>query len=282
MLKGCQLLDNIEDIIAKYSPYIYFCKNEQCFPIDINKYLNACDVRSRSNDKIINNPTCDMLYQFYQNKTNDLYLEFKDKNWKEDLKGDYANAKCYVRVIANRYGFALVYFYLFSHTEAYRAFNCCCKLNKYSHKADLKFIVVFIKYNRPFKSYNISKVYYGAHGTHAGVWKKIGKIQLDKTHPIAYSCCGDHSFYPYSGIYPRIFFAVYDKCKRGFLCKPEVVRICDDKDDEFKTDTMGWVYFPGEMSEDGISSPSNQWFWNAELPIKSNNWFKRLFCSMYF
>jgi hypothetical protein len=131
----------------------------------------------------------------------------------------------------------------------------------------------------------VTKIYFGAHGSKSGVWKTAREASFYRTHPIAHSCHGDHSFYPSMGCYPRIVGTVYDECKDGivWLSEPKsITRVYDEHEAEFDPSKHGWVYFPGKMNVDGINAPVGQWFWDATFPEDSNNWFKRLFCCDYF
>lgn len=268
------------DIIQKFSPSIYFHPKETCFPISIETYLSVCCVRSKKDPYFcIQNPTCAKLYELYTKGKSDLYLQFNNSNWEERTRGDRKECICYCRDIKiSEDSHLLIYFYLFSHTEPYNCCGCGPPFVSFAHRADLKFIAVETKGD------DINRVYYGAHGQKAGEWRNKSQIRTDGTHPIAYSCKNDHSMYPDMGSHPRIYFLVYDECdavSSTDITRPETIQVYG-KGPKFRPDTMGWIYFPGNMNEDGIASPACQNFWTGNIPEKSNNWFLRLFCCNYF
>jgi len=283
-------------LISRFTPIIYFRPDEVCFPISIERYLSCCEVKSTSDPKFtLSNPTSAALYQLYKKKIPDLYLHFSDTQWEEKLQGHSWSGPCYVRVLPwDEGGYILVYFYLFSHTIPYKVCNCCCSLDKFAHKCDLKFIAVYVSKTSDGGT-RLAKTYFGAHGTHGGMWKipedpdrKIPPredihLSVKHTYPVvAYSCHGDHSFYPFDTTYPRIFGFVWDVCSERLYHHSTPIQVYGENEKEFDPSSMGWLYFSGNMNIDGIASPSNQWWFTADLPVESNSWFKRLFCCAYF
>jgi len=275
---------SIEELAQLYSPYLYFRKEEVCYPITIENYLSVCNLYSEDSILIDRNPSSLSLYQLYnsivdnsRNKSH--YLAFKEENWKELIKGNNQDSYGYVRILPNvEDSFIFIYFYLFSHTIPYKLMNCCCPLTNFAHKADIKFIAVKVQADQ-----KIEGVYFGAHRSFGGEYVRIDDLFFEGSHPIAFSCYGDHSFYFEPSCYPRIFGMVYDDCGKDILCKPSVIQVYGENEDNFDATTMGWIYFPGKMNEDGIDAPSNQWFWEGKIPFtESNNWYKRLFCYKFF
>lgn len=274
-----------QELIDRFCPRLYFHPDETCFPLDTALYLSKTQVLSRSDPTRVVNPTPDALYQFRKQGTSNLYLEFVNpETWENELKGNPNDAYCYVRVLQksdHRPLMMLVYFYLFSHTEAYSCCggcsSCCPKFMALSHKADLKYIGVEVN-----EYEQVSRVYYGAHGSTAGQWRKASQIEFcNNTHPIVYSTLGDHSFYPKPTKYPRIFGCVVDECGRGLFCDPIPRRILDEDEYGFNQFVDGWALFPGKMNVDGIDAPAQQNFWNGNFSKSSNNWFRRLFCPSF-
>jgi hypothetical protein len=280
-------------ICEKYAPYIVFHPDETCFPIKIEQYLSVCNPlkyldplldQKTVEQKIAVQPTSDEIYQAYKDNKPVENLSFKEPidTSLNIIKGDPKQAYCYVKVVETDTYIRLIYYYLFSHTDAYPCCGCCCPITSYAHKADIKYIVVELSK----VSKVINKVYYGAHGSQSGAWKSASEIEYYDSHPVAYSAKGDHSFYYNSGVHPRIYFVVYDKCANsiidGTLCKPLVYQTVDDQNINFRSNLDGWNYLQSKMNVDGIDSPSKQGFWNNNIAEASNNWFKRLFCCNYF
>ena len=279
----------IDELINSFSPHIYFHKNEVCYPINIDTYLQKCEIKSKTDLAYIDYPIDQKeLYSHYLKNTKDLYLALTTCD-SDSLRGDPNNAPCYVKVIpVNENKYLLIYFYFFSHTIPYKACGCCCDLNSYAHQADMKSIGVLVEKNlntsvdASASTFSLSKVYFDAHGSQSGVWKNNNEIKSNGTHPVAYSCKGDHSFYYDSGCHPRIFGVVYDICAEDTLCTPIPTQVYNNTDTEFNQNTMGALYFPGDLGPNGINCASTHSFWTGNYPITSNNWFKRLFCPNYF
>ncbi len=275
---------NVWDLVNKYSPCLYYAHDEVCYPIPIEQYLGACQVLDRNDPKFCDpNPSSQSLFNLNGQHpcTHDYYLNFKNQSWAQDLCGDPNDATAYVKVINQPDGgYIFVYIYLLSHTEPYQLCGCLCPLKSFAHKGDLKFNAVFVS---PDQGNPITGVYYGAHGFHSGQYVDADRVQYQDTHPVAYPCRGDHSNYSDPSCHPRIFFCVYDRCEHRQMCQPKLIQVYNHDDVQFNSQSMGWLYFPGNMSCDGIASPANQCFWNATFSTTdSNNWFKRLFCCCFF
>jgi hypothetical protein len=276
----------VDSLIAKYNPVLYFTSDEVCYPISIEKYLSQCNL-NQGNQVICSTVDSIELYNIHNNNRGNIFtdsdeyhLSFKDDSWNIELTGDPNSSTVYAKSIKRpQGGYILIYFYLYSHTIPYKLLGCCCKLQKFAHKADLKFVAVYLDQNQ-----EIEGIYYGAHCQLAGQYISAKDITFENdSHPVVYPCSGDHSNYYTAGCRPRIFCAVYDRTAHEIISQPNIVRVFDDNDQEFDPATMGWLYFPGKMNSDGINSPANQCFWTADLPINnSNNWFRRMCCINYF
>ena len=296
-LKVDPIEDHIKNLISIYTPYLYFHKNETCFPIPIETYLKECELRvntginTTSTDPDFNNstlvdsnPTPENLYHIgfpIENEpTSTYFLNFKTQDWKSKLMGERTTHTTYVGVNVDDavlHNYTLIYTYLYSHTEPYQVFNCLWPLNSYAHRGDVKFNVVYVRNN------TIAGMYFGAHGTKGGQYKSADELTFIEGHPVAFPCRGDHSNYYNLGIHPRIFGVVYDITGDAYLSKPQVIKIYDRSDPHFDIGTMGWLYYYGKMSPDGVNAPGNQWYWDLEFDIvNSNNSFKRLCLPSYF
>lgn len=269
--------NKLDLLCQKYSPIIYFHGKEAAFPIKIEKYLSACRLVEQDGKTLTENPTSEDIYSCKQEgKT--VHLEFKTQDWEELLAGSPDESSSYCISVKNQDVIRIIYFYLFSHTEPYKFCFCGPPLVQYAHKADLKFICL------EFKSEDSppSRVYYGAHGTKAGVWKDYSEVEKEAEHPIAYSALGDHSFYPESGQHPRIYFVAWDQCEKGKSSSPSTILVKKEGKAGFDPKLHGWCYLPGNMNVDGIVGPWKQNFWNADLPTESNSVIKRLLCPEFF
>src|SRR5271154_208282 len=92
-------LNHLTELIGKYVPYLYYTQDEVCFPISIEKYLDNCELRNRD-DPIYVDPvvTSTKLFDLSLKFKDRFYLNFKNLDWKEDLKGDPQQPICYVKV----------------------------------------------------------------------------------------------------------------------------------------------------------------------------------------
>ncbi len=276
-------MDNsyLEKLLLEYSPYLAFAKKEKCFPINVDLYIPLCEIRDHNNpDFVIKDATQENLFSLYPSHPNkDYYLNFTDPEWKLKLRGNPLDVTTYAKILPQSDGsFQFIYFYIYSHVEPYHLFGIYPPLNKYAHQGDIKFVTVFVN-----NDYSLRGVYFGAHGRMGGQWRDKKDIRFDGTHPIAYPSQGDHSNYSESGLHPRIYGLVFDICQHSIYCKPNLVRVYDINDSNFNVSKMGFLYFPGDMSVDGVDAPARQWFFNGNIPINdSNNWFRRLCCYKYF
>lgn len=265
-----QLEQKQYDLVRKYSPHIMFHKDEVCFPISIDQYLQVCEL----NNQI---PTSEYLYNCYQLQSANP-IKFQNEQSQDRIKGSPDDAVCYAKIIETPNLYKLIYYYVFSHTEPYKCCYFGFPMYKYAHRGDIKFILVEVNKN----DNKITRAYFGAHGSMAGVWRESKDIQFNGDHLVAYAACMDHSFYPESGMYPRIFFVAWDKCSNNIKCEPSTILNHVENDPLFAAHESGWNYYPGTMNDQGVNMPNNQGFWHADVPEVSNNWFKRLFCLDYF
>lgn len=267
-------------LIRRFSPHIFFAKNEVCFPISADLFLEQCNIMRRS-DPSVSIPASNIAcYDKYKEGKSNVYLDFKSSDWKEKLRGSPNSTTCYARVIPQSEGYLIVYFYLFSHTDPELCCGCGFPFTKWSHKADLKFIAVDITETED--EFKVKRVYFGAHGCKGGEWRDANNILFNGGHPVAFSTLYDHSFYPEAGNHWRIFFFVNDLTEEAIFSMPEPIQVYSPKDSFFDKETMGWVSLPGTMAENGINSPINQWWFDGNITEDSNSWWKRLFCPSYF
>jgi hypothetical protein len=284
-----ELKTHISNLIELYTPYLYFHRDETCFPITIEKYLNECNLCMNKSFKdspdldkyaIIDfEPTSSKLFEIGANPL--YFLKFKQSDSLETLKGDKSQTFCYVGVHIDDESsgnYTFIYNYIYSHTEAYKCMNCLpYEFESYAHLGDVKFNILYIRNNK------IDSMFFGAHGTYGGQYVKKSNISFVDSHPVVYVCRGDHSNYYDSGWHPRIFCAVCDVTSPDYLSKPTAIRIYDKNDSEFDLNTMGWLYFLGKMSPDGINAPMNQFYMETNYyNTISNNSFKRLCIPKYF
>lgn len=272
-------------LVDTFAPHIYFARDEVCFPISINQYLQECKIVTP--DRIILQPSIDVLYEEFRAPST-IPLQFLDNNWEVKLRGAPDEAVCYVRVMqAAPHVYHLIYMYLFSHTEPYHCCGFGPRLTCYAHRADLKYLVVEVveeqKEHEEQKEAHLllSRVYFGAHGSNGGVWRSAADVELNDTHVTAYAATGDHSFYPHAGFYGRIFNVASDFCDHGYFSRPRPQLLYPENSPHFIPSIDGWVYFGGKMNVDGIDPPAKQGFWNNQISKFSNNWFRRLFCPAF-
>lgn len=281
-LNDVKLNEADQTLVDRYAPYLVFQHDEVCYPIAIQKYLNVCKNEPDENKIIDEIKTLNSakLYSFYKEGRKNLQLKFQDPvaDSQKKIAGDIRDAYCYAKIMKIQNMTRIIYYYLFSHTEAYKCCYFGFPMTKYAHRGDLKYIVVDIDNN------GINKVYFGAHGSQSGVWRNVDQLIISDSHVLAFSASQDHSFYPEPGIYPRIYFVAYDVCsiQGSRICRPKVIINYDETDAKFLVDESGWNYFPGTMNDQGINSPYGQGFWQGKIADVSNNWFKRLFCCNYF
>jgi hypothetical protein len=297
--------------IISHAPFLYFHEGEDCFPIRYEPFFKECkpliNDEEKKETKVSNLkeiPSNAQLYKLYKEKEK-LNITFsKDESvWKRKLQGSVHDSYGYCRAVydCKKNEIQLIYYYLFSHTEPYACWPCCCgcgcccspsngsfccktksnccnlnpqedcciQFHSYAHHADVKFITVYLDAN----TLEVNGVYFGAHGSSAGRYHIKDNVEwMDSTHPVAYSARGDHSFYATQGWLPRIFCFVWEELGADLLCKPKIEQVFGDDDKKnFDPKKHGWNYLPGYLGGDSVGSPATQWFWKSEFDKIDNS-----------
>jgi hypothetical protein len=245
------------------------------FPITSELYLSQCCILGIC-DKANNNACWDMYL-----KNQNIELQFTSSDALLYLTGSDTAAPCYAKVF-EKTKFnkpAICYFYLYSHTEPYKLCERGCALKEWAHLSDVKFI--WIELTSLDNDAKINRIYFGAHGVNGGSWSTKYNIH-DLTHPVAYVTKGDHSYYSDHSIHPRIYGIVCDITKYTFPIISSPVQVFECTDLKFNSSIMGWCYYPGNLNQNGVASPHNQWWWTGDIPEESNSWWKRLCCPTWF
>ncbi len=268
-------------MLQRFLPHLYFHESEPFFPISIEAYLDACELRQNntsstdpdlSNSRTLTlNVDVGVLGEYTDSKLYaNTFLNFKEGAKLDLLGGDWRTATCYGKEIQlDDTHYALVYFYLYKQTRPYNFCWCCpCQFTSYAHPADLKAVVIYVDEEK-----NVSGAYFAAHSNGSGEYVDAKDMLFTYDgHPMAFACFGDHSMYRNPGCHPRIFGVVQDHCDLDVGCVPELVEV---------TNETGWCNFAGTMNLE-ISSPVQHNWWNNGMSLENtNNWFKRLFCYNY-
>jgi len=272
----------MSDVANQFSPYLYFKKGELYRPLPVEKYLSVCELRRNNkldvsepdltdSHTVLNIVTTKYLGEFTKDNDNNTFLHFNTLIY-EDILAENADrdATCYCKVVElGHYKTALIYFFLYQQVSKYPCCglkSCLLSCNGGGHLGDVKSVIVYLESDR------ITSVYYSAHGELQGEFRNADQLEYIDGHPIVYPCLGDHSNYPEKGCHLRIFGVVNDSCGSDILCRPNVVEVYNN---------TPWCNYSGHMNINGIGSPKNHGWWNLQVPITSNNWFRRLFCYKY-
>jgi hypothetical protein len=117
------------------------------------------------------------------------------------------------------------YIYFYGYNGAYNLlhFMSYIDVNYGAHYADFEHITLRFARNSHNGKIRLTKLYFGAHTTVEGVWKKPHEVEWHGTKPVAYVAFGGHGNYPHVGVYLRVFGFGNDYCQRGQLWTPRVI-----------------------------------------------------------
>jgi len=267
--------DISNDLFKRWSPVIYFNKNEEYFPCSIEWLLNQSELVENKN--VINSsPTNLDLYNIAQkydfiNMTEDLVLNFKTsptgtidtihKGQKDDLKDVPIYA--YSRKSTTNDNILLTYMQIFGYNGTYSILHL---VNSGHHDFDLEHLTVELSPDGK----TLIRVFYGAHGVKDGRWIDAKDVPLQDVNGVqkivAYSAYHGHGFYPTTGAAIRIYGLANDIISKDIEWIPNVSVVYERTNPKFDKNTMGWIVFPGRLgSADGISSfPDKGWWQNVD------------------
>lgn len=143
------------------------------------------------------------------------------------------------------------------------------------HAMDLEHLTLqFDKETVHAKKPHLTRIGFLAHGSGEGKWIKAHdpKLEYNGNHIVAYAAENGHGLYPEEGIYARIFGRANDKTSKDILWKPAgIIRLRGTNDPLFNPKTMGWVAYPGDLGNEGVSSIGDKAYFNNPAYQDSGN-----------
>lgn len=140
-----------------------------------------------------------------------------------------------------------------------------------AHQGDVEHVTVELKKNScsetGVKSYEITRVYFGAHKSDDGLW--VAREDCEYTRRgqlVVYSAAGSHASYPHARDYIRCVGCADDYTNGGVRWNGPLVVI-----DSFTE----WNNWPGHLGSE--PTPGHHGWWHYENET-STNWFRRTFC----
>lgn len=251
-----------DELLIKYSPILYFKKDEKYFPIDVEFYLKNGKLID-NNQEISLNPTIKDLYNYSQSKypnligLTNIFISLPDQ-YLVGLKDLSAPVYCFYKETENTID--LYYCILYAYNEGK---NILKLVRSGDHEGDLEVLIVELDKT----SLNINRLYLGAHGTEDGRWVKKNEIEFEDNHPILYVAKGGHGMYGKAGFAFRYGGLANDFFSKDIKWKPIplILRLKDQNG--FNIERDGWIYFAGRWGDDGISSIADKgWFDNKPDP----------------
>jgi len=110
----------------------------------------------------------------------------------------------------------------------------------------------------------LKRIYYGSHGKYEGFWLPVTDplVEREDNRIVVYSAKAGHGCYPTRGTYVRIFGQANDHTNKGHKWVPKnLIRVYPDGDSRFDPKTMGWLYFKGDLGNNGVEVLGRQgWF----------------------
>jgi hypothetical protein len=245
----------------RFAPEFRLHPQEQWMPCSIEWYLHKCTL-------------LDGIRIVEYHVTQETLTQYKDQtNYQLYFNPEYTNGQPYASQvpvyvgITKKGGFTYFqYCVLFAYNGPSKVCHTC--LEGGEHFTDIEHVTV--KVNNATQK--VDSVYFGAHRSKDGVWKKADDMQFSNTgSPIVYVALGSHAMYPKPGNYYRIFGATHDECSAaGQKWNPIPLEI---------TDNTPWNAFRGFLGQPKENhSPKYHDWWHANDPETSANWFTRLFC----
>lgn len=164
----------------------------------------------------------------------------------------------------------VTYCFIYTYNGPDKVFNC---LPVGAHQGDVEHVTLELQptssilYANTLESYQLSRVYFGAHKSDDGQWVSVEDCEYtDGNQLIVYSARNSHASYPHSRVYRRCIGIADDITNRGKLWEGPIVIIGNETQ---------WNMWPGKLGD--VATPARHGWWEYENET-STNWFRRMFC----
>ena len=244
---------DINTILIKYKPIIYFHKEEKYFPCDADFFVKNSNLIK--NNKIIDTDISQTkLYNTKSDKNT--FIQPFNESVKYGYIYHYEDAPLYYFIRDDQIKNKLyIYFFLFfGYNGSYNILNIS---HIGEHYNDFENFTYEINKTNGL----LERIFFSAHGSNEGIWKKSDELeyeQIDNVYtqrPILYCAKNGHGFYPKNGCVIRFFGFANDLTNKGFKYSDyDYIKICKPEDKDFNPEKYGWFYSNIKLGFDGTSS----------------------------
>jgi hypothetical protein len=283
----------INQLIKTYAPIAYLHSKENNLPIRVEDYFTGSQTSLNAPDGKVIIPkeevTMAKIYKLYKDKpdANNYFdiakcVELGSNPVLNKNRSGVLNTPVYVLVFKQNNKLYVQYLFFYGFNAPYNIeAGTIEKIEKLpggkkagynlrewfnAHEADLEHITL------EFQNLESAplRIYFGSHGRTEGMWLdwNSSEFQKEGTRPVIFIAKGGHGTYPKAGTYVRIFGFANDETQKGIRWEPDLVRIYQNTEAEFKPETMGWLYHAGNYGKHGVGRASGQsWFGNVSQDI---------------
>ena len=241
---------NIDDLLDKYKPIIYFHKDEKYFPCNADYFV-------KNSHLIKNNKTIDTeMSQTKLSKiqTNDsTFIQPINDTVIYGFNYNYQDAPLYyfIRHEPQTNKLFIYFFLFFAYNGSYNILNI---VDIGEHYNDVEHFTYQIDLN----TNKLERIFYSAHGSNEGIWKNVDEIEFvneiegGKQRPVLYCAKNGHGFYYKPGCIFRFFGFANDLTNKGHKYSDySYIKIDKPDDKNFNPELYGWFYSNIRMGHDG-------------------------------
>lgn len=241
--------DTLSQLLNKYRPILYLHSQEDYFPSSIDFILENSFLQKKDKTKLLDKPlSSSILYDSYKGEAGkDTEIVLSPSSLKVGQKDPLNSIPIYgiAKLINNKTH--LFYNFIYPYNGAK---NVAGLRDVGAHFGDIEHITIVLNPDN-----TISELFYAAHGSSEGRWLKPKDVTFEGDRPIVYVAKYSHASYPKEGVVFRFFGFGNDYTNKGFKWDPQVIRLYEDTDTvNFNKNTMGWIYYSGDIGYDGVGS----------------------------
>jgi len=244
---------NIDDLLYKYQPIIYFHNEEEYFPCNADYFVKNSNLIK--NNKIIDNEmTQTKLYKILSD--NNTFIQPKNDTIINGFRYNYEDAPLYY-YIRNDYVKKKIFIYFFLFFAYNGSYNILNIANVGHHYNDIEHFTYQIDMNTG----NLESIFFSAHGSDEGMWRNENEIEFiienknlvkNRKRPVLYCAKNGHGFYYRPGCIFRFFGFANDLTNKGFKYSDyNYIKIDNPDDSNFNPELYGWFYSNIRMGIDG-------------------------------
>jgi hypothetical protein len=241
--------DTLSQLLNKYRPILYLHSQEDYFPSSIDFILENSFLQKKDKTKLLDKPlTSSILYDSYKGDSGkDTEIVLSPSSLKVGQKNELNSVPIYgiAKLINNKIHLFYNFIYPYNGPK-----NVAGLRDVGAHFGDIEHITILLNADM-----TISELFYAAHGSSEGRWLKPKDVTFEGDRPIVYVAKYSHASYPKEGVVFRFFGFGNDYTNKGIKWDPQVIRLYEDTDTvNFNKNTMGWMYYGGDIGYDGVGS----------------------------